>query len=228
MKTFSSWREAVKVASDSSAYLIACELAAAVYCRCLWLSSLSSLSLLLSSSLSLSFTPYCAFELRGQASSVLSRIEFMNSYIFICWSIMSECAIEIIAVCFRFMIDPFIGETWLYLVTFPIVLCRKDGDRILINSLLFPSSSSFNSVPSVVTRFQFCKKVDSSLSCLLTSYDKLLEQSIALHCHLRFIAAVVVVVAVAAVHCEHHRCLQYWFGIVVSHSKSDSLFHLFA
>ena len=29
----SSWREAVKVVSDSSAYLIACELAAAVYCR---------------------------------------------------------------------------------------------------------------------------------------------------------------------------------------------------
>ena len=187
-----------------------------------------SLSLSLSSS-SLSFTPYCAFELWGQASSALLRIEFMNSYIFICWSsIISECTIEIIAVCFRFMIDPFIGEKWLYLVTFPIALCREDRDRILINSLLFPSSPSFNSVPSVVTRFPFCGKVDSSLSCLLTSYDKLLEQSIALHCHLCFIAAVVVVVAVAAVHCEHHRCLQYWFRIVVSHSKSDSSFHLFA
>ena len=133
-----------------------------------------------------------------------------------------------VAICICYVINPFIGEKWLYLVTFPIALCREDRDRILINSLLFPSSPSFNSVPSVVTRFPFCRKVDSSLSCLLTSYDKLLEQSIVLHCHVHFIAAVLVVVAVAAVHCEHHRCLQYWFHIVVSHSKSDSSFHLFA
>ena len=32
-KTYSSWREAVKVVSEASAYLIACELAVAASCR---------------------------------------------------------------------------------------------------------------------------------------------------------------------------------------------------